>query len=177
MNTTNCIRQWSSFPRCENVRDWEYQLNVEEAKLERMARNSLKWFWNVLRMQVYRWLTPTDKRKRVRPRESWSGAVREAMELRNIESDETLNREAWRRMTGRLRQTVVVCGRQYKLAIVIIISWWIGEGDVCFSPNQIVKALAHRCRAVRVGPDIPVKFENVCIPWRKVVVCQYYLIA
>lgn len=79
----------------------------EETVLDRIEKSSLKWFGHVLRMPENRWpkrvfqWAPQGRRKRGRPRKSWNGTVTEAMEARNLEADDALNRDVWRRVTGR----------------------------------------------------------------------------
>ena len=48
--------------------------------------------------------TPTERRKRGRPRKTWIEGVQAAMETRNLEPDQWRNREEWSFVSGRQRQ-------------------------------------------------------------------------
>ena len=75
-----------------------------------IEKKRLQWYGHVKRMPEERIpklvteLTPIERRKRGRPRETWIGVVQAAMSTRNLEPDQWRNTEEWSLSSGRWRQ-------------------------------------------------------------------------
>ncbi len=75
-----------------------------------IEKKRLQWYGHVKRMPeeripklIMEW-TPTERRKRGRPRKTWIEGVQAAMATRNLEPDQWRNREEWSLVSGRRRQ-------------------------------------------------------------------------
>jgi hypothetical protein len=75
-----------------------------------IEKKRLQWYGHVKRLPeeripklIMEWI-PEERRKRVRPRETWMEGVQAAMTARNLEQDQWRNREEWRLVCGRRRQ-------------------------------------------------------------------------
>lgn len=81
-------------------------MRAPEPVVDKIDRKALKWFGHLMRMgderwpkRVFKWKSP-GKNKRGRPRRSWNENIRRTMAERNLEEDQALDREAWRKGTG-----------------------------------------------------------------------------
>lgn len=84
-------------------------MDARETVIDRIERRGLKWFGHILRMpegrwpkRIFRW-RPPGRRKRGRPRRSWNEGIRNAMEARDLEEEDAMDRTAWRWGTGMQR--------------------------------------------------------------------------
>ena len=75
-----------------------------------IEKKILQWYGHVKRMPeeriaklIMEW-TPTERRKRGRPRKTWIEGVQAAMATRNAEPDQWRNRQEWSSVSGRRRQ-------------------------------------------------------------------------
>ena len=75
-----------------------------------IEKKRLQWYGQVKRMPEERipklimgWI-PWERRKRGRPRKTWTEGVQAAITTRNLEPDQWRNREEWRLVSGRRRQ-------------------------------------------------------------------------
>ena len=74
--------------------------------MEIIQKKRLQWYGQVTRMPedripklIMEW-TPTERRKRGRPRKTWIEGVQAAMATRNSEPDQWRNREEWSLVSG-----------------------------------------------------------------------------
>ena len=81
-----------------------------KGKQDIIEKKRLQWYGHVKRMPEERipklikeW-TPTERRKRGRPRKTWIEGVQAAMATRNLEPDQWRNREEWSLVSGIRRQ-------------------------------------------------------------------------
>ncbi|XP_030763703.1 uncharacterized protein LOC115888211 [Sitophilus oryzae] len=85
------------------------KMDATQTIVDRVEQRGLKWFGHLLRMEHQRWpyriysWSPPGKRKRGRPRRSWNEAIRRAMEDRNLEEEDVLDRNRWRLGVGMRR--------------------------------------------------------------------------
>jgi IS5 family transposase len=75
-----------------------------------IKKKKLQWYGHVKRMLeeripklIMEWI-PEERRKRGRPRKTWTEGIQAAMTARNLEQDQWRHREEWRLVSGRRRQ-------------------------------------------------------------------------
>ncbi|XP_030753973.1 uncharacterized protein LOC115880819 [Sitophilus oryzae] len=95
--------------RNERIRE---KMKVEGNIVRDIQEKQLQWYGHVQRMaddripkQVLQW-TPTDRRKRGRPKLSWNQGIDSAMSERNLLPGDWDNRRRWRMETGGRRRTL-----------------------------------------------------------------------
>jgi hypothetical protein len=83
---------------------------VQRYIIDIVEKKRLQWYGHVKRKQderlpklIMEWI-PGERRKRGRPRKTWMDSVRAAMETRQLEADQWLNRKEWCLGSGRRRQ-------------------------------------------------------------------------
>ncbi|XP_030751261.1 uncharacterized protein LOC115878795 [Sitophilus oryzae] len=105
------LRRSARVSKLDRVRNVEIRAKMDATQtiVDRVEQRGLKWFGHLLRMEhqrwpyrIYSWSTP-GKRKRGRPRRSWNEAIRWAMEDRNLEEEDVLDRNRWRLGVGMRR--------------------------------------------------------------------------
>ena len=76
-------------------------MQVETSLTDEIETKQLKWYGHMRRMngerlpqKVWKW-KPTQRRKKGRPRRSWNLGIKEAMEKRQLEENDYMDREAW----------------------------------------------------------------------------------
>ncbi|XP_049779196.1 uncharacterized protein LOC126176101 [Schistocerca cancellata] len=88
-------------------------MKANDTVIDRIERKALKWHVDRMRMPDHRWpkkvydWKPPCRRKRVRPRRSRTDHINGVMEHRSIDKEDSLDKEAWRRITG-IQQDVVI---------------------------------------------------------------------
>jgi Reverse transcriptase (RNA-dependent DNA polymerase) len=103
------LRRSAGISRLERRTNEEVRhiMNATETINDRIEKRSLKWFGHVMRMPEERWpkkifhWNPAGRKKRGRPRRSWSDTIKTAMDNRELEPDDVFDRVVWRRATGR----------------------------------------------------------------------------
>ncbi|XP_030767681.1 uncharacterized protein LOC115891369 [Sitophilus oryzae] len=105
------LRRSARVSKLDRVRNVEIRAKMDATQtiVDRVEQRGLKWFGHLLRMEHQRWpyriysWSPPGKRKRGRPRRSWNEAIRRAMEDRNLEEEDVLDRNRWRLGVGMRR--------------------------------------------------------------------------
>ena len=105
------LRRSAGVSKLDRVRNVEIRAKMDATQtiVDRVEQRGLKWFGHLLRMEHQRWpyriysWSPPGKRKRGRPRRSWNEAIRRAMEDRNLEEEDVLDRNRWRLGVGMRR--------------------------------------------------------------------------
>ncbi|XP_030759773.1 uncharacterized protein LOC115885124 [Sitophilus oryzae] len=105
------LRRSARVSKLDRVRNVEIRAKMDATQtiVDRVEQRGLKWFGHLLRMEHQRWpyriysWSPPRKRKRRRPRRSWNEAIRKAMEDRNLEKEDVLDRNRWRLGVGMRR--------------------------------------------------------------------------
>ena len=94
--------------RNETIRN---RMGMERDIVDEVQRKQLVWYGHTCRMdeertpnRVLQW-TPPEKRKRGRPRRCWMDDVNEAMRSRNLNEENSQNRERWRLGAEKRRET------------------------------------------------------------------------
>ena len=84
-------------------------MKVETTIIEEIQRRQLIWYGHVKRMDeerlpkiILNW-TPTERRRRGRPRTTWMGGIQKAMSERNLQPGDWNDRRGWKLGTGRRR--------------------------------------------------------------------------
>ncbi|XP_030747709.1 uncharacterized protein LOC115876161 [Sitophilus oryzae] len=98
------LRRSARVSKLDRVRNVEIRAKMDATQtiVDRVEQRGLKLFGHLLRMEHQRWpysiysWSPPGKRKRGRPRRSWNEAIRRAMEDRNLEEEDVLDRNRWR---------------------------------------------------------------------------------
>ena len=87
-------------------------MQVENNIIQDIQQRQLCWYGHVERMediripkQIARW-TPTERRKRGRPKASWMGGIQKAMSELNLRPGDWTDRDRWRLGTGGRRRTL-----------------------------------------------------------------------
>ena len=86
-------------------------MGMERDIVDEVQRKQLVWYGHMCRMDEERipnralqW-TPPEKRRRGRPRRCWMDDVNEAMHSRNVNEEDSQNRERWRLGAEKRRET------------------------------------------------------------------------
>ena len=107
------LRRSCGLTRTDRVRNEEIirRMNMDGDLIDEILKKQLVWFGQVKRMDEERipkkaleWIPP-ERRKRGRPRSSWTDEVNKAMSSRNLEIVDVWDRETWKLGMEKRRQT------------------------------------------------------------------------
>lgn len=103
------LRRSARISRLDRVRnkDIRDKMGVTETILDHIQTKQLSWYGHVQRMaperiprKIFNWIPP-ERRRRGRPRKSWSGEMDLVLEERGLQENDWEDRNYWRLETGR----------------------------------------------------------------------------
>lgn len=106
------LRRSCRVSKLEHITNEEIRnrMNIDSTIVDTIEQKRLIWYGHVKRMPLERWprkmyeWIPPQRRKRGRPRITWSQGTKVAMEARGLREEDVEDREEWRRGTERRRQ-------------------------------------------------------------------------
>ena len=98
------LRRSCRVSRIEHIRNEEIRrrMNQQESVVETIESRQLLWYGHVKRMSEARWpkfimeWTPQERRKRGRPPRKWEQDIQNAMNLRQLNPEDALDRGKWK---------------------------------------------------------------------------------
>ena len=109
----DALRRSSRISRKEKIRNVtiRQQIGLKETIIKEIEQNQLTWYGHVQRMAkgrlpriVLKWM-PKQKRARGRPKKNWMEGIRKAMNKRNLNEGQWVDRKQWSLGVGQRTNT------------------------------------------------------------------------
>lgn len=109
----DALRRAARISRRDRIRNEEVKrrMGIEGTIIQDIEQKQLVWYGHIKRMnnnrlpkRIMDWF-PNRKRKRGRPRKSWSEGIRKAMSVRNLNEEDCEDRRGWKLGIGQRRKT------------------------------------------------------------------------
>lgn len=100
----DALRRSCRVSRLQHIRNSEIRerMNTEETIIEDIEKKRLLWYGHLRRMEPNRWpqrmwqWSPPERRKKGRPAREWMEGVMEAMERRDMNENDWMDKTVWR---------------------------------------------------------------------------------